>query len=180
MIHIYQLVDPRDEKPFYVGQSIDTAMRWQQHIATRNKPLKRNNGFTPTQQRIREICDAGLTPDIDVLESCASFSDSRLQEDKWIRRLTDQGYQLTNKLPVIGNLGEAKQHTIINDKIAEMGYMTTIEAAHFLHLTPNRVRGLVCEGTLHIKKLGGMNLYSQDELIHYNENKTAGGRRKSS
>lgn len=180
MIHIYQLVDPRDNKPFYVGQSIDTAMRWQQHITTRNRPLAMNNEFTPTQLRIREICDAGLTPDIDVLESCTSFADSRLQEHKWIRQLTEQGYQLTNKLAVIGNLGEKKQHTIINDKIAELGYMTTIEASHFLQLTPGRVRGLVCEGKLHIKKLGGMSLYSKDELISYNENKTGGGRRKSS
>jgi hypothetical protein len=178
MISIYHLIDPRDNKPFYVGQSVDPETRRVTHIITRKSVLHGNSGLTPTQVRISDICDAGLKPDLDVIETGLSFANARISEHEWIQRLTEQGHQLTNRLPVIGNLGEKKQHTIINDKIAEMGYMTTIEAAHFLLLTPNRM--LVHEGKLHTRKLGGMSLFSMDELKSYNENKTAGGRRKFS
>lgn len=180
MIYTYTMIDPRTGNPFYVGQSIHPQHRLNQHITTRFRALPGNVDLTPTQLRIREICDAGLEPTLKIVEEVPNYLGARLSEHTWIQKLNEQGYQLTNKLAVIGNLGEKKQHNIVNDKIAELGYMTTIEAAHFLMLTPGRVRTLVSQGKLHVKKLGGMNLYSINELMSYNENKTGGGRRKSS
>lgn len=180
MISIYHLIDPRDDKPFYVGQSANPDQRLAGHKNSRKTVHKHNAGLTPTQIRLCEIYDADLKPSLKIVETGLSFAEARESEHKWVLRLTAQGYKLTNKLAVIGNLGEAKQHTKINDMIAEMGYMATIEAAHYLKLTPTRVRMLVCEGKIHIRKLGGMNLYSFEELKNYHKNKGAGGRRKSS
>ena len=57
---IYQLIDPRTDKPFYIGQSTNASNRLEQHI--------KDAYDTPTRKRIKAILDAGLRPTAKVIE----------------------------------------------------------------------------------------------------------------
>jgi len=58
---IYGLIDPRDNKVFYIGKTSRTSgERYDEHI-------KETSGETPKQKNIQEIYEAkGLSPDLGV------------------------------------------------------------------------------------------------------------------
>lgn len=89
--HFYQLVDPRDNLPFYVGQTLDFERRRKDYLSGKghSKPLDR---------RLKELEQAGLQPMMQELESRECTTDEALdRETYWIQHLSDQGIQLLNK-----------------------------------------------------------------------------------
>lgn len=79
-IEIYQLVDPRDGKPFYVGQSVDSQKRLEAHI---------KDAFdSPTRTRIKDILSTGQSP-LLVVSSVVSEEMANRAERELIRLTPD-------------------------------------------------------------------------------------------
>ncbi len=89
---IYGLIDPRDNKIFYIGKtSRDPSERYAEHI-------KETSGETPKQKKIQELYKAkGLPPDLVILES--GITDPKLaftREVYWMEIFRMTGTVLTN------------------------------------------------------------------------------------
>ncbi|MDE0580398.1 MAG: hypothetical protein OXI29_11065 [bacterium] len=62
--YVYALIDPRDDKIFYIGKGTGQrllAHGWEAHMAADGQRQ------SPKIERIKEICKAGLKPQIDVM-----------------------------------------------------------------------------------------------------------------
>lgn len=179
MISIYQLIDSRDGKPFYAGQTVDPETRRVTHVITRRNIFHGRTTLTPTQARICEIYDAGGKVDIEVLEDVDTFLEARLAEDALISKLIERGYQPTNVLRPVGNSGHYSEVSP-SPKLKLSAYMTTKEAAKYLSVTEGRIRQLTSTGVIRYGKIGNANMIPVSELDAYNNNNMGGGRRKSS
>lgn len=94
--YVYQLVDPRTNLPFYVGQTTGKlASRLLEHIKDSCNSAKK--------QVIEELQNEGLLPGIEVLETIPISETWRQQlneqETYWIEKLRSIGTQLTNVAP---------------------------------------------------------------------------------
>src|SRR5258708_1478151 len=91
---IYQLVDPRDNTPRYVGLSSDVLGRFAQHIMQKDNKVK--------AEWIEELKQAGHLPRIQVLEAnIPTISEARSKERQWIKHLQAAGARLTNLQTVV-------------------------------------------------------------------------------
>lgn len=104
-VSIYLLIDPRDGKPFYAGQSMNPDRRLRTHISTRNTIPRGLTSFTATQKRIQAICEAGMFPSMQIVGTAEDYQAGRFVEDDWIRRLIAEGYNPTNAVTVVGSRG---------------------------------------------------------------------------
>lgn len=101
--YTYLLIDPRTDKPFYVGQTCDPYQRRKTHYYNRKRPDPKNVGLTPTQERICEIFSAGLRPTMKIVGKAWDHWEAREMEDGWMRKLAEEGYELTNTMSVKTN-----------------------------------------------------------------------------
>jgi predicted GIY-YIG superfamily endonuclease len=90
MYSIYQLVDPRDHAPRYIGLSANVQARLEQH-------LQRDGSNLEKDQWIAELARQGLAPILEVLEVCKSREGAIFQEAAWIRTRETQGAELLNR-----------------------------------------------------------------------------------
>jgi hypothetical protein len=93
---VYELIDPRNEKFRYVGQTITPADRYHAHI---------NNALSGGGRKgdwLNEIIKANLLPRMIELE-VVPILDARNAEIRWVKRRLREGFVLMN--------GEAKQFT---------------------------------------------------------------------
>lgn len=81
---IYALIDPRDGRPFYVGQSFDPRKRLFQHIREARKSEKSNRRTSV----IRELLAANLRPLVRDLETVENHQITEA-EGRWERELLD-------------------------------------------------------------------------------------------
>lgn len=93
-VYIYVLLDPRDGKPFYVGQSNNPYKRYLLHRS------EARNSRTNTHQNAKErqlcaILDAGLQAILVTIQT-TDHKESDQWEAMWIDRLQADGYELTN------------------------------------------------------------------------------------
>jgi len=97
-VYIYQLVDPRNGNPFYVGRAVDPATRLSTHISQARRWGHLDNCSNRTRKYIAEMLDAGIKPQMIILEETTEeYTASR--EDFWWRHLSVQGFALTNGQP---------------------------------------------------------------------------------
>lgn len=95
---IYQLSDPRDGKPRYVGLSSDVFNRFARHILSQEENAK--------AKWIDELKQAGLLRLLQVLEeNIPTIDEARYKEREWIQRLRATGAQLTNVAGTISLTG---------------------------------------------------------------------------
>jgi predicted GIY-YIG superfamily endonuclease len=90
---IYDIEDPRDGLPFYVGYTANMEQRSLQHLAGDASNLAKC-------ERIAELQQLNLTPivrEIDTVEG--TVSDAMQRESYWIRRLGSADMPLVNRLP---------------------------------------------------------------------------------
>lgn len=89
--YVYDLIDPRDAKPFYVGKG--TRNRPLAHITEAHsaKPINLEKA-----ERIRSILDAGLPVHIEIITTLNTDSEAYAAESKRIADLRDGGVWLTN------------------------------------------------------------------------------------
>jgi len=105
IVTFYQLVDPRDNLPFYVGQTISPEERLKSYL--NGRPHYHSRALT---RRLRELEQAGLQPIMQELERKECTDAEALQREAyWIQHLGSQGIVLLNKSN--GNRGW-KQKTV--------------------------------------------------------------------
>lgn len=93
--YIYFLIDPRNEKVFYVGQTTNHNGRHKAHVRCATV-----EGFynSEHQQYIQGILDAGLIPIMHVREEVWGKRDADIRERAWIVYWRNRGNVLTNML----------------------------------------------------------------------------------
>ena len=87
---VYVLIDPRDDKPYYVGATVNPNRRLAQHIAHR---FRKNT--LQLRQWICDVVDAGLRPVLRVVER-SHVSSWEIVETRWISKLRENGAPLLN------------------------------------------------------------------------------------
>ena len=86
---VYELVDPRTNRSFYVGRSLNVGSRLVQHLAEE----------TDTKYQVKQIRRAGFFPKAYILWWSTSVGDSQLlanMEKYWIKLRISQGCDLLN------------------------------------------------------------------------------------
>lgn len=89
--HIYTLINPTDDKTFYVGCSVDPNARLSGHLAEIERRDKR-------ALYIAEMMDKGIKPKMKIIDSidASCFTIARYLEQYWILRYRNQGIKLFN------------------------------------------------------------------------------------
>lgn len=92
-VAIYALIDPRDGRVFYVGQtSQGIDVRLQQHVSESRRVNENSNRKT---RLINELIVSGLTPNIALLETTTP-QESVDREAFWVDELKRNGCELLN------------------------------------------------------------------------------------
>ena len=86
---IYALVDPRDQREFYVGRTEDVYRRFDQHLKCADKNGAKTN-------KILELKGLYLVPVLKTLEIIDDGASAALREAYWIKHFRTLGYPLTN------------------------------------------------------------------------------------
>lgn len=86
---VYELIDPRDELPFYVGISNNPDQRYTQHM---NECIVNPE----KQRRIHSIRDAGMDPGMRIIEKWGDRKLAIERERYWVLAYIDWGIPLTN------------------------------------------------------------------------------------
>lgn len=87
---IYALLDPRTNHPFYVGMTTNVDRRFKQHIYG-------TGGDQPLKDRyVKGLRDAGLVPNVHVLDVVLVKRDALRREVWWWWILSSEGYSLVN------------------------------------------------------------------------------------
>ena len=99
--YVYELIDPRDNAPFYVGSTNNLQKRYKEHIYTSN--YTRKGKLTPVQHRINEIKTSGQSPVLGLLEQLEDCTTQQLRECEvyWMDyRHYLNGLALLNTMPI--------------------------------------------------------------------------------
>jgi hypothetical protein len=88
----YQLVDPRNQLPFYIGRTLSFDRRKKDYLARHPHSL-------PLDKHLQELEHLGLQPIMQELEhmECTAVEAAE-REAYWINKLTSEGLVLLNKL----------------------------------------------------------------------------------
>lgn len=101
---IYFLIDPRNEKVFYVGYTQNWNARYRTHIS-RSETTQQTN--PQHKQYIKEILDANLLPAMHLREEVYNKADAKIRERGWMIYWHERGNMLTNMhILSIEGLGE--------------------------------------------------------------------------
>ena len=89
---IYMLVDPRDFKPFYIGQTSNIKLRYyKQHWNP--EPSDKSD----RAKKIREILAIGRKPNLVILERTTRKVSALMREMYWIEVFKSRGATLKNR-----------------------------------------------------------------------------------
>lgn len=88
-MHIYGLIDPRNNQIAYVGRAEDAHIRWEQHITDRTD--------LPKATWIRGLLASGVAPIVVILETVPDEQDWDNSERWWIAQGIRMGWPLLNK-----------------------------------------------------------------------------------
>jgi predicted GIY-YIG superfamily endonuclease len=89
---IYMLVDPRDHKPFYIGQTANIKARYyRQHWNPKDTDK------SDRAERLRAILKAGRKPDLVILERTTRKVSALMREMFWIELFKSRGVTLKNQ-----------------------------------------------------------------------------------
>lgn len=116
--YIYQLVDPRDQQPRYVGITDNTIRRFKDYLhgVPHSRPLSR---------WLNELTYYNLTPMMEELEQIeGTREEAEVRERHWIRTCLAEGVQLLNKL---NTQGDTFQQTVWMPK--ELNHRLKMHAA---------------------------------------------------
>lgn len=89
---VYLIVDPKDDKPFYVGQTGDMERRKANHLRSASHESHRRVG-----KRLAEILAREEAPVFKIVQRCASEQESLIAESEWVKRCSQRGYELCNR-----------------------------------------------------------------------------------
>jgi len=89
---IYMLVDPRNHKPFYIGQTTNIKLRYYRQHWNPDDDDKSDRA-----KQIREILKAGRKPDLVILERTTRKVSALTREIYWIETFKRNGTELKNR-----------------------------------------------------------------------------------
>jgi predicted GIY-YIG superfamily endonuclease len=89
MFVIYALVDPRDNRPFYVGITDDVYTRFLQHLRCDGSNFRKD-------ERIRELKAANIMMGMSTLQTVNAIQEARIREAYWIYHYIQLGITLLN------------------------------------------------------------------------------------
>lgn len=89
---VYLIVDPRDNRAFYVGQTSSLERRKAQHLRNALPDSHYKVG-----QRMAEILGRGEEPVFRAVQECATEEDSLRAESEWVKRCSQRGDTLCNR-----------------------------------------------------------------------------------
>ena len=89
--YIYQLVDPRDGKPFYVGCTTNPHRRLIQHS---------KNPSGGSASKIEKILNSGSKPELEILDRITTETRALAEnlEEAWIEKITWQHFESSGQL----------------------------------------------------------------------------------
>lgn len=120
MWHVYGLIDPRTDQPFYIGMTNNCRQRLSQHRSKYAKPAVRN--------RVQEISADGYAVEMRVLAQFGSYKRASLKEMAVIRATENivnvRGYSPT-KTERINMRGEKHERAIIERAAKKSGVTIT-------------------------------------------------------
>ncbi len=90
---IYHILDPRNGKPIYVGQTVDTVSRKRGHMTGRHS----NRSRSPFSKWVGEMQSLGLTPEMVVAKTVPEHEATQAERAE-IQRLRAAGFSLLNKI----------------------------------------------------------------------------------
>ena len=92
IFNIYMLVDPRNHRPFYIGQTTNINLRYyRQHWNPDD------NDKTDRAKQLREILKAGRKPNLVILERTTRKVSALMREMYWIETFKRSGLKLKNQ-----------------------------------------------------------------------------------
>jgi hypothetical protein len=140
MIKIYALIDPRDNKVKYVGQTVQPLYN---RLACHVDKARREKENTPKARWIREVLSSGHRPSIKLLEEVED-KEKRAAEDKWMRKYSND---IFNSAPA-GSGGIGQKMKVSIEKILQyIGVLSDGEIADMVGVTRKAI-------VYHRKKLG--------------------------
>ncbi len=89
---IYLLVDPRDHKPFYIGQTSNIKLRYY-----KDHWNPKDDDKTDRANQIREILKEGRKPNLVILERTTRKVSALMREMFWIETFKRSGVKLKNR-----------------------------------------------------------------------------------
>lgn len=115
---IYGLVDPRDRKVFYVGQTIDVYKRFVEHISCGSNNFARN-------VKIIELRALNLMVIMEVFELVEDKEEANEREEYWIEHFDQSQHPLTNialmSAPKKARREQLKRAMSISTQLTELG-----------------------------------------------------------
>jgi len=90
---VYELIDPRDGRCRYVGQTFFPRERSRQHKAKR--PVHQQNSDLLRWKQ--ELSDLGLSPQFRIIEDAIPAVEINEKESYWCRSRSDEGFDLLNR-----------------------------------------------------------------------------------
>jgi predicted GIY-YIG superfamily endonuclease len=95
MRYIYVLKDPETNEIRYVGQTDNLKRRFNKHISnTINENSEEYNTYK--SRWIRKLLEKNIQPIIEIIEEVETLDISNKREKFWIKKLTNEGINLTN------------------------------------------------------------------------------------
>lgn len=119
MPYIYGLRDPRHGMICYVGQSIDPETRLHQHLS--GKSLDGNYSKAVWLYEMRQ---AGVQPELVILQKCSQWGEADQAEKEWIRQLIEDDHPILNMADGgIGTRSASKMRAARKRDWIEVGYI---------------------------------------------------------
>lgn len=117
IIYIYTLIDPRDNKPFYIGITSNPEYRIKQHIYDASRIAQRGRWGTLKGWKFADIIYAGLEPKMKIVGE-TDKNNAYQDEQRWVWFYHSQGYFLVNQhLPHVIEFRESKTKIICQTAI---------------------------------------------------------------
>jgi predicted GIY-YIG superfamily endonuclease len=107
--HIYQLIDPRDNLPHYVGITDHPERRFSEHVSGRFQSASHHTWM-------KELRIAQLEPIMQIIEALiCTAQEAQEREKHWIQSYLQAGHPLINKQNRSSSPEEGRQTVYFND-----------------------------------------------------------------
>lgn len=116
---IYGLRDPRHGMICYVGQSIDPVTRLDQHQSGKSPDGNHSKAIWMYEMR-----QAGVQPELVILQECSQWGEADQAEKEWIRKLIEADHPILNMADGgIGTRSASKMRAARKRDWIEVGYL---------------------------------------------------------